>query len=100
VLAGNIGKFSLPLRQCGKGLFLQGGGMTMMILVQHFAAGAQTKCGPEKGNTKVTIYSGTDCKLYGVVREGELLGRRVRTFTGTTAYHGEGEWDGWPSRFG
>jgi hypothetical protein len=32
VLAGNIGKFSLLLRQCGKALSLQGSGMRMMIL--------------------------------------------------------------------
>ena len=31
---------------------------------------------------EVTIYGGTDCKLCDVVREGELLRRRVRTFTG------------------
>ena len=35
-----------------------------------------------KGNTKVTIYNGTDCKLYDVVCEGELLGRRRRTLRG------------------
>ena len=31
--------------------------------------------GQEKENTKVTIYHGTDCKLYDAVCEGELLGR-------------------------
>lgn len=30
--AGNIGRFSLLLRQCGKALFLQADGMREMIL--------------------------------------------------------------------
>ena len=57
----------------------------MMILVPHFGRQETTEVssvGPEKGNTKVTIYNGTDCKLYDAVREGELLGRRGRTLRG------------------
>src|SRR5258706_5292472 len=38
--------------------------------------------GRQEGNAKVTIYNGTDCKLYDAVSEGELLGRRRRTLRG------------------
>src|SRR5258708_3212580 len=67
----------------------------MMILVPHSgrqettevssvgpALCVQNQCAPGKGNTKVTIYHGTDCKLSGVAREGELLGRRRRPLRG------------------
>ncbi|MEH2568924.1 hypothetical protein V1289_008551 [Bradyrhizobium sp. AZCC 2289] len=40
------------------------------------------KTSARQENTKVTIYHGTDCKLYDVVREGKLLGRRSRCFLG------------------
>src|SRR5436190_935515 len=60
-----------------------------MMTLTHSAGGRPRKCpqrgrelilsqnqrAPGKGNTTVTIYHGTDCKLYDVVR-GELLGRR------------------------
>ena len=36
----------------------------------------------EEGHTKVTVCSGTYCKLYDLVREGELLARRGRTLRG------------------
>ena len=95
VLAGNIGKFSLVLRQPGEGLSLQTRRMTDDDLDAAFGRQETrvSSAGPElilcpksvragKGNTKVTIYNGTDCKLYDVVREGELLGRRRRTLRG------------------
>ena len=37
---------------------------------------------PGDGNTKVTVYSQTYCRLYDLVREGELLARRGRTLRG------------------
>ena len=97
VLAGNIGKFSLVLRQPGKGLSLQTKRMTDDDLGAAFAAGGTTTkdrsilCEPGKRNTKVTIYSGTDCRLYDVVREGELLGRRRGILRGIAVDCGEGE---------
>ena len=55
------------------------------------------QCAPGKGNTTVTIYHGKDYKLYDVVPEGELLGRRRRCvfggIAGTAVYRGEGEWN-------
>ena len=52
------------------------------------------QCAPGKGNTTVTIYHGKDYKLYDVVPEGELLGRRRRcVFGGIAVYRGEGEWN-------
>ena len=57
-----------------------------MILALHsWPAGDRevSSLGLERaGNTKVTIYSRTDCKLYDVVHEGELLGRRRRILRG------------------
>ena len=44
--------------------------------------GAQNRCPPGKGNTKVTIYNGTNCKLYDAGCEGELSGRRRRILRG------------------
>ncbi len=59
-----------------------------MMILTHSAGGRPRKCrlrglgwscAQESvrvgGNTQVTIYNGTGCKLYDVVREGELLGR-------------------------
>jgi hypothetical protein len=37
--------------------------------------GAPKSARAGKGRTRVTIYSGKDCKLYDLVREGELLAR-------------------------
>ena len=49
----------------------------------------------DKEDTNVTIYHGTDSKIYDVVREGALLGRRWRCVSGTlrvtAEYRGEGE---------
>lgn len=81
MLAGNIGKFSVVLRQPGEGLSLQLRPMTDDDLRHSaVACGAELDSGPKrvparKGNAKVTIYNGTDCKLCDGVREGELLGR-------------------------
>lgn len=49
---------------------------------------------------EVTIYSGTDCKLCDVVREGELLGRLGRKFTGTEVVRREGKSNEGRSHFG
>ena len=51
----------------------------------------------QEGNTKVTIYNGTDCKLYDVVREGELSDAEG-VHCGTAVDRGEGEWNEWRSR--
>ena len=51
----------------------------MMIFASHSRPAGDrevSSLGPERAkNTKVTIYSQTGCRLFGVVREGELLGR-------------------------
>ena len=78
------------LRQPGKGLSLQTRRMTDDDLGAAFAAGREVageadlcrKLVRQEKEYEVTIYSGTDCKLYDVVREGELLGRRRRTLRG------------------
>jgi len=80
VRAGNIGKFSLVSRHPSKGLSLQARSMTDDDLEAAFAASGRPRSslsgGPERArNAKVTIYSGRDCKLCEVVREGELLER-------------------------
>lgn len=75
----------------------------MMILgrISRPAESIIVLCGAEAGFVprpsarqkirNVTICNGTDCKLYGVVREGELLGHRGRTFAGTAVECGKGE---------
>jgi hypothetical protein len=46
--------------------------------------------GARKGNTKVTIYNGTDCKLYDAGCEGELLGRRRLSLRGQPRFAAKG----------
>ena len=79
VLARNIGKYSLMLQQPGKGLSLQARSMRDDDLGAAFAAsgrpGSVLTEARARRECEVTIYSGTNCKLCEVVREGELLGR-------------------------
>jgi len=94
VLARNIGKFFSGLRQPGKGLSLP----TMHVRDDDLCAafvfdgrpGSVLSGVRARQEYEVTIYSGTDSNLCDVVREGELLRRRVRTFTGTEMNCGEG----------
>jgi hypothetical protein len=61
------------------------------------SAESMPKISARQENTKVTIYHGTDCKLYDVVREGKLLGAEAVVFLGycgAAAYRGgEGAWN-------
>jgi hypothetical protein len=47
-----------------------------MILVPHLWLVEDWKMSSAGRKYEVKIYSGTDCKLYDLVREGELLARR------------------------
>jgi hypothetical protein len=76
VLAGNIGRFSLGLQQPLRRRFLQTGCVTEMILVPQLRPAEAEEVSSARRKYVVTIYSGTDCKLYDLVREGELLARR------------------------
>ena len=76
VLAGNIGKFSLGLPQPLRRLSLQTGRMTEMILVPHLRPPEGQEVFSAGRKYEVTIYNGTDCKLYDLVREEELLARQ------------------------
>jgi hypothetical protein len=46
-----------------------------MILVPHLRPARDQEVSSTGRKYEVTIYSGTDCKLYDLVREGELLAR-------------------------
>jgi hypothetical protein len=48
----------------------------MMILMPHLRRAEDGEMSSAGRKYVVTIYSGTDCKLYDLVREGELLARR------------------------
>lgn len=77
LLAGNIGKLSLILRQPGEGRVSQGRQITDDDLGPGFArrevvkasAPAAPQVDARRDNTKVSIYHGTDLKSYEVVRE-------------------------------
>jgi hypothetical protein len=60
---------------------------------------AQSQCAAEKEITKVTFYSGLDCKLCDGVREGELLARQGRTFRGEPQDAAKGNWNEWRPPF-
>ena len=79
VRAGNIGEVSQVLRQPGNGLSLQTGHITDDDHCAAFAAGGRPENVFSGARARqeyvVTIYSQTGCRLFGVVREGELLGR-------------------------
>ena len=47
-----------------------------MILVPHLRPVDDEEVSSAGRKYEVTIYSGTDCKLYDLVRDGELLARR------------------------
>jgi hypothetical protein len=47
-----------------------------MILMPHLRPAEGREVSSAGPKYEVTIYSGTDCKLYDLVREGELLARR------------------------
>jgi pilus assembly protein CpaB len=77
LLAGDIGKLSLVLRQPAEGRVAQGRRITDSDLGPSFtrreAAVARASAPPpnaRQDNSKVSIYHGTDLKLYDVVREG------------------------------
>jgi hypothetical protein len=76
VLAGNIGKFSLgddgPLHVSP----CEAGASQTMILTPHLRPAEDQQVFSAGRKCEVTIYSGTDCKLYDLVREGELLARQ------------------------
>lgn len=80
LLAGNIGKLSLVLRQPGEGRGSQARRITDEDLGPAFArreipkptpvvSPAATEPKPVSDNAKVTIYHGTDSKIYEVTRE-------------------------------
>lgn len=77
LLAGNVGKLSLILRQSGEGRVAQGRRITDGDLGPGFArrevvkasAPAAPKANARPDNTKVSIYHGRDLKSYDVVRE-------------------------------
>ena len=84
LLAGNIGKLSLVLRQPGEGRATASRRMTDDDLGVGFTrretpkvasaapvAISAPKIIERQGNTKVTIFHGTDSKIYDVVREGD-----------------------------
>ena len=82
LLAGNIGKLSLVLRQPGEGRATASRRMTDDDLGVGFTRREAPKvasAGPipvpkaieRQENTKVTIFHGTDSKVYDVVREGD-----------------------------
>jgi pilus assembly protein CpaB len=78
ILAGNVGKLSLVLRQPAEGRVAEGRRITDNDLGPGFARREVAKAAApvpvavrqDNGNTKVTIYHGTDSKAYDVVREG------------------------------
>jgi hypothetical protein len=47
-----------------------------MILVPHLRPAEDEEMSSAGRKYEVTIYTGTDCKLYDLAREGELLARR------------------------
>jgi len=53
-----------------------------MILMPHLRPVGDQGVSSAGRKYEVTIYSWTDCKLYDLVREGELLARRRRTLRG------------------
>jgi pilus assembly protein CpaB len=78
LLAGNIGKLSLVLRQPAEGRVAQGRRITDSDLgpasTRREVAVARPSAPPppnaRQDNSKVAVYHGTDLKLYDVVREG------------------------------
>src|SRR5216683_5478767 len=56
------------------------------------------QCTPGRGITKVTIYSGTYCKLRDGVREGNFVRTPRAYIAGTAVDRGEGECNEWRSR--
>jgi pilus assembly protein CpaB len=77
LLAGDIGKLSLVLRQPAEGRVAQGRRITDSDLNPSFArreaavtrAAAPAPAAARQDNSKVSVYHGTDLKLYDVVRE-------------------------------
>lgn len=109
MLAGNIGKFSLTLRQPGRVLSLSMRWMTdddvdaaLRPVKKRISLWSRTDVVSILGTRQekmVTIYSRTDCKLYSVVREGEFFRTPKPYIYGDRSGLRRGGFNEWRSRF-